>query len=275
MKADRKEMQEALPEQARESEQTKQLMERSQFNIHKSQKLQAEGFETMAELEELMDEARTLRQATAQTAVIHVIDDDEPFATAICRLLKASGYVVRSYRSAGEFLLADIPDSAGCILMDLCLPGPSGLDLQAALAGRHVPLPVIFLSGCADVPTSVQAMKGGAMDFLTKPVDRETLLRAITAALARSIDNRLLRDQLSYQRACFEKLTRREMEVFERVVAGKMNKEIASELGAAERTIKAHRAQVMHKMRVSSVAELVHIADQLAAGQASPMRASA
>jgi FixJ family two-component response regulator len=270
MKADR----DGLPE-ARESEQTKQLMERSQFNIHKAENLQAEGVESMAQVDELVEEAITLTRATAQTAIIHVIDDDEPFATAICRLLKTSGHIVRSYRSAGEFLLAEIPDTAGCILMDLYLPGPSGLDLQAALSGKHVPLPVIFLSGCADVPTSVQAMKGGAMDFLTKPVDRDTLLRAVTAAIARSIDNRLLRQQLSYQRACYERLTRREMEVFERVVAGKMNKEIASELGAAERTIKAHRAQVMHKMRVSSVAELVHIADLLAAGETSPTRASA
>ena len=195
--------------------------------------------------------------------MVHVIDDDEPFVTAICRLLTASGLNVRSYANAGDFLLAKIPDMPGCILMDVCLPGPSGLELQAALASRPTPLPIVFLSGCSDVPTSVRAMKGGAVDFLTKPVERETLLEAVKRALARSVNNRALRDRLCEQRACFERLTKRELEVFERVVAGKMNKEIADELGAAERTVKAHRAQVMQKMRVASVAELVHIADQL------------
>lgn len=215
-----------------------------------------------------MQEAKTLQTtASPLTAIVHVVDDDQPFATGLCRLLKASGYTVRSYASAGEFLMMQMPDASGCILMDVCLPGPSGLELQAALASRPVSLPVIFLSGRADVPTSVRAMKGGAMDFLTKPVDRETLLRAVQNAIACSIDNRALSEQLREQRARYERLTKRELQVFERVVAGKMNKEIASELGAAERTIKAHRAQVMRKMRVSSVAELVHIADQLAAPQ--------
>jgi FixJ family two-component response regulator len=219
--------------------------------------------------------AKNLKEsAAAGAAIIHVVDDDEPFVTAICRLLSASGYTVCSYASAGDFLMAQIPDTPGCILMDVCLPGPSGLELQAALTSRPQSLPIIFLTGYADVPTSVRAMKGGAMDFLTKPVERETLLEVVTSAITRSIEKRLMQDQLRFQRACYERLTKREAEVFERVVAGKMNKEIASELGAAERTIKAHRAQVMQKMRVSSVAELVHIADQLVKEQPSATRAS-
>jgi len=231
--------------------------------------------ENRARLEGSAENAKALREAgTSGGPIIHVIDDDEPFGTAIRRLLTASGYGVRNYANAGDFLLAKIPDMPGCILMDVCLPGPSGLELQAALANRPAPLPIVFLSGRADVPTSVRAMKGGAVDFLTKPVDRETLLEAVRSAVARSVDNRALRDRLREQRTCFERLTKREVEVFERVVAGKMNKEIAGELGAAERTIKAHRAQVMQKMRVCSVAELVHIADQLQRSQTARMSAS-
>jgi FixJ family two-component response regulator len=227
-------------------------------------RLQAESEESLAQLEDLIRDAKSFPSSPASgVPIVHVVDDDEGFATGICRLLRASGYSVRSYANAGDFLLAQIPDAPGCILLDLCLPGPSGLDLQCALASRGALLPIIFLSGCADIPTSVRAMKGGAIDFLTKPVERQTLLQAVRNGIARSQDNRLLRDQLRDQRTRYEKLTRRETEVFERVVAGKMNKEIASELGAAERTIKAHRAQVMQKMQVSSVAELVHIAAQL------------
>jgi FixJ family two-component response regulator len=213
--------------------------------------------------EGLVQQAKNLTQATAQTAITHVVDDDESFARAICRLLKASGHTVRSYTNAGDFLLAEIPDTAGCILLDLCLPGPSGIELQATLARRRVPLPVVFLSGVADVSTSVLAMKGGAMDVLLKPIDHETLLQAVTAAIARSVDLRVRRDEWHYRRTCYQTLTKREVQVFERVVAGKMNKEIAGELGASERTIKAHRARIIQKMHASSVAELVRIAIQL------------
>lgn len=235
-----------------------------------------ESVETMAQLEELVEESKALRRNTLrESPFIHVVDDDEGFATGLCRLLKASGYMVRHYANAGDFLLAHVPDVEGCILLDLCLPGPSGLDLQSALAKRGLPLPIIFLSGHGDIASSVQAMKCGAVDFLTKPVGRDVLLRAINKAVARSCDSRIIRDQMREHQARYERLTKREMEVFERVVAGKMNKEIASELGAAERTVKAHRAQVMQKMRVSSVAQLVHLADQLQQGSFSQMCAGA
>ena len=161
-----------------------------------------------------------------QVPIIHVVDDDQLFQTAIGRLLRAVGYVVRSYTNAGDFLLAQMDDTPGCILLDVRLPGPSGLDLQKALAAGTNPLPIIFLSGYGDIPSSVQAIKAGAMDFLMKPVERKTLLKAIQDALARGIENRVLHEQLRTWRACHSRLTRRELEVFSRVVTGKMNKEI-------------------------------------------------
>jgi FixJ family two-component response regulator len=225
-----------------------------------SERLRAESAETVAQLESVMDEAKASAEARG---IVHVVDDDDGFATATCRLLRANGYATRRCADAGEFLLKDIPDAPGCILMDVYLPGPSGLELQAALAARQISLPIIFMSGRADVATSVRAMKGGAVDFLEKPIGRETLIQAVHGAIARSVEQRGLQQQLRRRQSCYASLTRRETEVFELVVAGKLNKEIAGELGAAERTIKAHRAQVMQKMRVSSVAELVHVAEQL------------
>jgi len=204
-----------------------------------------------------------------QAPTIHVVDDDPSFQVAIARLLRATHYEVRTYGSAGDFLLRPPQDAPGCILLDLRLPGPSGLALQEALASRPDTLPIIFLSGHADVPATVQAMKAGAVDFLTKPVKREALLDAIQRALARDGKARAARERLNAWRERYISLTPREIEVLERVVSGKMNKEIAGELGASERTIKAHRAQVMQKMNVVSVAELVRIADALC-GSAPP-----
>jgi FixJ family two-component response regulator len=198
-----------------------------------------------------------------RTPVIHVVDDDESFQRAIARLLQTDGFIVRNYSNAGDFLLARFDDTPGCILLDLRLPGPGGLDLQEALAARPDPLPIIFLSAYGDVLASVRAMKAGASDFLTKPVDHVTLLGAIQNALARDEKRRLHQEQLRKWQACLQTLTTREHEVFQGVVAGKMNKEIASDLGAAERTVKAHRSQVMGKMRAASLAQPVHIADQL------------
>jgi FixJ family two-component response regulator len=200
-------------------------------------------------------------------SIIHIVDDDEEFQVAVSRLLRAAGYDVRNYSNAGDFLLSPIDDAPGCLLLDLQLPGPNGLALQQALATRPDPLPVIFLSGRGDIPSTVRAMKAGAVDFLTKPVGRETLLGTIKNALAQNAERRVVREQLRHWRACFDTLTEREHQVFEGVVAGKLNKQIAGELGAAERTVKAHRAQVMQKMGAASVAELVRIADGLQTGK--------
>lgn len=201
--------------------------------------------------------------AAPENPLIHVVDDDDQFRASMARLLSAAAYRVRTYGSTGEFLLNDIADAPGCLLLDFHLPGPSGLDLQSTLLRRDIPLPIVFLSGRGDVPVAVQAMKAGAVDFLTKPVSREQLLAAVAKALALDAEARAARERLEQWRKRYGTLTAREIQVFERVVTGLMNKVIADELGIAERTVKAHRARLMEKMGASSLAELVHIAEQL------------
>jgi FixJ family two-component response regulator len=212
---------------------------------------------------------------TDRGPVVHVVDDDDSVRTAVQRLLQAAGYDVRGYASAGEFLLGRSDrDAPGCVVLDVRMPGPSGLDLQEALARLEVPVPIVFLTGHGDIPTSVRAMKAGAVDFLTKPVSREALLAAVRSALGRDAEARAARARVHAWRSRYGSLTPREREVFAGVVAGKLNKQIAAELGTAERTVKAHRAQVMEKMQVASLAELVHVAEQLHAAAASPLRAA-
>ena len=191
--------------------------------------------------------------------MVHVVDDDDSFRTAVSRLLKAAGYETRQHRSAGEFLLDPPADGPGCVLLDVNMPGPSGLELQEAISRRGDGLPVIFLTGHGDVRQSVRAMRQGAVDFLEKPVQRKELLGAIEQALRRQ--NATGADVARRRDAArrFETLTAREREVYELVVAGRLNKQIGAALGVAERTVKAHRAQVMEKMEVDSVAELVHV----------------
>ncbi|MBP9146877.1 MAG: response regulator transcription factor [Thermoanaerobaculia bacterium] len=201
--------------------------------------------------------------------LIHVVDDDDSLRSALLLLLSAGGFEARGYGSAGDFLLNPLPDRPGCVLLDLRMPGPSGLDLQEALRDKGIRLPVIFLTGHADVPTSVRAMKTGAVDFLAKPVERETLFEALQRALALDAAGRADRAEASRLRARFANLTPREREVFELVVAGRLNKQIAGQLGIAERTVKADRAQVLAKLGVGSAAELGAYAErlrQLAAG---------
>jgi FixJ family two-component response regulator len=203
---------------------------------------------------------------TPSTPLIHVVDDDDSLRTAVMRLLRAAGYEVRGHPSAGEFLLARPRNTPGCVVLDVRMPGPSGLDLQAAFGELDDALPLIFLTGHGDIPMSVRAMKAGAVDFLTKPVQRGALLTAVRIALARDAETREARERLSGLRSRFKRLTPRERDVFALVVAGKLNKLVAAELGTSERTVKAHRAQVMEKMQVTSLAELVHVAEQLLAG---------
>ena len=208
---------------------------------------------------------------TGRNPVIHVVDDDDSVRTGVVRLLQAAGFEARGYASAGEFLLGRSDRNApGCVVLDVRMPGPSGLDLQEALARLEVPLPIVFLTGHGDIPMSVRAMKAGAVDFLAKPVSRDTLLASVRAALARDAETRAAREGLRLLRARYETLTPREREVFAGVVAGKLNKQIAADLGTAERTVKAHRAQIMGKMQVASVAALVHVADLLDAAAHPP-----
>jgi FixJ family two-component response regulator len=212
---------------------------------------------------------------TSEVPVIRVVDDDQGFRTAISRLLRAAGYQVREYASAGDLLLADEEQTPGCVLLDMRMPGPSGLDLQEALAKRERRLPIIFLTAYADVRMSVRAMKAGAMDFLAKPVKREALLSTVRAALTRDEERRTSREHVRELRGRYDALSPREREVLRHVVAGKLNKQIASAIGAAERTVKAHRAHVMAKMQAGSVAELVRAFDLLAASHGEPLEPGA
>jgi len=199
----------------------------------------------------------------SETPLIHVVDDDESLRTSLLRLLRAAGFEACGYGSTGEFLLRPLPDRPGCVLLDLRMPGPSGLELQAALHRQGVALPVIFLTGHGDVASSVRAMQAGAVDFLSKPVKRDTLFEAVRRALERDAKERAARTEAGDLRRRLASLTPREREVFDAVASGKLNKQIADELGMAERTVKLHRAHVMEKLSVGSPAELGRLAERL------------
>jgi FixJ family two-component response regulator len=194
---------------------------------------------------------------------VHVVDDDAAFRTAVARVLSAAGYRARLYGSAPEYLDAADGEGPACVLLDLRMPGVSGLDLQSELARREQAHPVIFLSGHGDIPSTVRAMRDGALDFLTKPVPTATLLEAIRSALERDLERAQRRLWLADLKQRYASLTPRERQVMAGVVAGRLNKQICFGLHAAERTVKTHRARVMEKMRVRSVAELVRYAEEL------------
>ncbi len=194
---------------------------------------------------------------------VYLVDDDASMLRSLSRLLSVAGHAVQTSASAMEFLAAHGPGNRGCVVADLRMPGLSGLELQSALARSGNPLPVIFLTGHGDIPTSVHAMKGGAEDFLTKPVRKEALLAAVSRALAKDAvahQQHARRRELQQQ---FESLTPREREVLDQVIAGKLNKMIAADLGATESTIKTHRASIMEKLRAHSPAELGRITQEL------------
>lgn len=194
--------------------------------------------------------------------LIHLVDDDASLRVALLRLLAAAGFEARGYASTGEFLLHPLPDRPGCLLLDVNLPGPSGLELQEVLIQHGCRLPVVFLTGRSDVPSSVRAMKAGAVDFLQKPVQSDTLLGAIERALERDASLRTLRDAREQLDALFGKLSARERAVFDRIVAGKLNKQIADELGTSERTVKSLRAQLLTKLGAESTADLGRLAER-------------
>lgn len=199
----------------------------------------------------------------APFATVYIVDDDASFLKAVSRLLRAGGYSVQTFTSAVEFLAALAPEATGCVVVDLQMPGPSGRDLQSMLAKLDNPIPVIFLTGHGDIPTGVHAMRDGAVDFLTKPVKKENLFAAVERALVRDAAERAHRARNRDLRRRFEQITPREREVLAHVISGKLNKEIAFDLGVSERTIKAHRASIMEKLNVQSVAELVRLTEQL------------
>ena len=191
-----------------------------------------------------------------RSPIVYLVDDDPSFLRALSRRLRAADYRVETFASAEEFLKRDRSQAGGCVVLDLQLPGLGGLDVQKSLAGTEEPLPVIFLTGHGDVSSSVRAMKGGAVDFLTKPVRGDELLDAVRQALARGAAARQTKIHKRDWDTRYKSLTSREREVFSLVVRGHPNKQVADLLDISERTVKAHRAQVMHKMGVRSPAEL-------------------
>jgi FixJ family two-component response regulator len=191
-----------------------------------------------------------------------VIEDDESTRIASSRLFRNAGYVVRAYSTGAEFL-AHPPTESGCLVLDLRLPGPSGLDLQERLTTAENPLPIVFLTGHGDVPNTVRAMKAGAVDFLTKPVEPQVLLDAVARAIARDAEARAVRARQHEARARYSRLTPRERDVFAHLISGQLNKQIGFDLGITERTTKIHRHRVLAKMEADSVADLVRIAGDL------------
>jgi FixJ family two-component response regulator len=196
-------------------------------------------------------------------STVHVVDDDKSWRASVQRLMSAAGYRVVLYESAEKFLATAILDSPSCVLLDVRMPGLTGLELQQHLADLRRKVSVIFVSGHGDIPTTVLAMKSGAEDFLPKPVDTDVLLRAVEQALARDRGDRGKRDQLDVLRTRVDTLTPAERKVFDLVVRGKLNKQIAGELGTAERTVKWHRHNLMQKLQIQSLAELVSVAERL------------
>lgn len=194
---------------------------------------------------------------------VFLVDDEPELRQALTRLLKAEGFDVEAFGSAMEFLARLDGACAGCALLDLAMPGIDGLELQQRLSASGAQLGIVFLTGHGDIPTSVRAVKAGAIDFLTKPVRRADLLRAVNAALDHAQSQQAAEAGRAELRGRFEQLTPREREVLTHVIAGKLNKVIAADLGTSEQTIKVHRARVMEKLDVGSVADLVRVAQQL------------
>jgi FixJ family two-component response regulator len=199
-----------------------------------------------------------------ETPTVFVIDDDPSVRDGLDSLLRSVGYAVACFASVREFSLVHRPDQPSCLVLDVRMPGPSGMDFQAELAKLRDPLPVIFLTGHGDVPMAVRAIKAGAVEFLLKPFREQDLLDAIRAAIDSDRDRRAGEAALAEIKACFETLSMRERDVMAFVVQGRLNKQIAAELNLSEITVKVHRGQAMRKMKAATLADLIRMADRLA-----------
>jgi len=206
-----------------------------------------------------------------KSQTVFIVDDDASFLATMSRWLRVFGYTVKSFTSAADFLAQRTTDTAGCVVADLQMPGMDGMGLQAALAQSNNPLPIIFLTGHGDIPTSVQAMRSGAEDFLLKTASKEDLLAAIERALARGLYEYEARQRQYELAQRFKKLTPRENEVLSHVLQGQLNKQIAADLGIDERTVKRHRHSVMAKLDVKSVVELTQLVDETQSHNVMPM----
>ena len=200
---------------------------------------------------------------TTSSGTVHVVDDDASWRKSVARLMSAAGYGVALYESAKGFLETANVNAPGCILLDVRMPGLTGLQLQKRLAEMRYVLPIVFVSGHGDIPTTVLAMRAGAEDFLTKPIDTDVLLRAVEQAILRDRKDRSKHEQLDALRLRVDALTPTERNVFDLIVRGKLNKQVAFDLGTAERTIKWHRHNLMQKLQIQSLAELVSLAERL------------
>jgi FixJ family two-component response regulator len=204
-----------------------------------------------------------MKEQPGTEPVVYVVDDDAPLRDALKSLLRSMGLRVEVFGSGADFLKAKLPDAAACLVLDVRLPGVSGLDFQSELAKAGIHIPIIFITGHGDIPMTVRAMKAGAVEFLTKPFRDQDLLDAVQVALERDRIHRKQDNSAREVRARFEALTPREQEVIGFVTAGLMNKQIAAELGVSEITVKVHRGNVMRKMAARSLADLVRMADAL------------
>ncbi|MGQ9366732.1 response regulator transcription factor [Azospirillum sp. ST 5-10] len=205
-----------------------------------------------------------------ETAIIHIVDDDEPLRFSLDSLFRSVGHGTRLYGSAREFLDSPRPDLPSCLVLDVRLPGMSGLDVQRRLAGDDVRMPIILMTGYGDIPMSVRAMKAGALDFLTKPFRDQDMLDAVADALEKDRARLQADESAAGLRAQFATLSPRERQVMALVTAGRLNKQIAGELGLSEVTVKIHRGSVMRKMSARSLADLVRMAESLHLEPASP-----
>ena len=204
----------------------------------------------------------------SSSARVFLVDDEPGMLKSLMRLLRAEGFTVVAFSTAEEFLTAYQPSDLGCLVLDVAMPGIDGLQLQERLSRKGVMLPIVFLTGHGDIPMSVRAIKAGAVDFLTKPVNDTELLHAVRAALQKAEQQQAFVAETAMLRERLAQLTPREREVMQHVIAGKLNKQIAADLGTGEQNIKIHRGRMMEKLGVESVAELVRVAERLGVTQA-------